>query len=87
MPHRVHTAVDPVEPSGVDEPTHRALGVAELEQLAMRHDPVLSTRQLRQTAMRTHFFPHSGTKCVRAQVLPSGEHLFARVESSERACL
>ena len=50
----------------------RAPRVSDGQQLATGDYPVLAARKARDLRVRTHFFPHSGTKCVRVRIRPAG---------------
>lgn len=66
MPNYVNPAVDAMQSSGACSPADGAARIAELPQLLTRHDAILALRQLSKRPVRTHFFPHTGNKFVRA---------------------
>jgi len=48
MSHRVHAAVDRVQPAGAEHPLDLTIREAERHQLVPRHDPVMLSRKLRE---------------------------------------
>lgn len=69
---RVDATMHPEQPIGVAGTADGTRRETQPPQLPMRHDPVLTICQLRQGSVRTHFFPHTGDKCVRAKNSPHG---------------
>ena len=55
--HRVHAAMNAVQPVRLEGPRDMALGKSQLAQLLERHHSMLSFRQLAQSMMRTPFNP------------------------------
>jgi hypothetical protein len=69
---RVDAAVDPVQPPGPQRPSDGARRVPQRPQLPRRNHSVLPLGDGGQAPVRTHFFPHTGHKCVRTRFSPRG---------------
>jgi hypothetical protein len=68
----VGAAVEGMEDAGAGHTADRAPRVSEGKQLATGDNTVLAASKARDLGVRTHFFPHSGTKCVRVRIRPGG---------------
>jgi hypothetical protein len=61
-----------MQPASTDRSTDRGKRIAQVLELAVRNDAMLCSGQSRQLSMRSHFFPHTGNKCDRNEILPPG---------------
>jgi len=70
MSHGVDSAVQLVEPPGLDGAAYRGIRVAESQQLLARYDAMALRGQLSKSAVRSYFPSHTGVKLDRSANSP-----------------